>query len=59
MICAVDQVLMAHQRQMGSAPLLLVRLSKNQWRIGVRHLVFLTAHQWRDGAQQAAKTRTR
>lgn len=55
MICAIAPLSMAHQWRKGFAPLLLVRLRKNQWRIGCAHWVFLTAHQWRDGARNAGR----
>jgi hypothetical protein len=58
MSCAINPFSMAHQWRRRFAPLLLVRLVKNQWRIGLRRLVFLTAHQWRNGAQITAPGRS-
>jgi hypothetical protein len=50
MICAINPFSMAHQRRKRFAPLLLVLLVKNQWRIGVRHCGFSNGApmaQWR------------
>jgi hypothetical protein len=52
MSCAINPVSMAHQRRKRFAPLLIGALRKNQWRIDLRRLISLTAHQWRNGAKK-------
>jgi hypothetical protein len=53
MSCAITVVSMAHLWRKRFAPLLLVRLSKNQWRIGVRHLGFSNGAPMAHGAPSA------
>jgi hypothetical protein len=50
MTCAITPISMARQWRKSVCAVVIGALRKNQWRIGVRRLVFLMERQWRNGA---------
>ena len=59
MNCAITLISMAHRWRKRFAPSSLVRLTKNQWRIGVRHLGFSNGAPMAHGAPKAQSDGTR